>query len=120
VTASDPAAGGDLDLSVGDRAILERRIRGLVTPALVAEHRERPFGPHSPELVELMHFLRRNVARNRPRYVCLCDGEPPVWRVGAAAAGARAFEAVDDTPYERREDAEHAVFRRRLSDLGLS
>jgi hypothetical protein len=112
-------APGDPDVPAGDRAILERRIRGLATPAFVAEHRDRPFGPHSPELVEVLHFLRRNVARNRPRYVCLRDGQPPVWRIGVAAGG-RAFEAVDETTYERREDAEHAVFLRRLSDLGLA
>ncbi len=116
---ADLRAAGDPDLPAAERSILERRVRGLVTPALVAEHRERPFGPHSPALVELLHFLRRNVVRNRPRYVCLRDGEPPVWRIGSAAAGGRGFASVDETVYERRADVEHAVFLRRLADLGL-
>jgi hypothetical protein len=95
-------------------------VRGLVTPALVAEHRERPFGPHSPALVEVLQFLRRNVALNRPRYVTLRDGEPPVWRLGAVAGRGHAFELLDETSFASREDAEHAVFLRRLADYGLA
>jgi hypothetical protein len=115
----DVDAADGVDLPAPERAILERRIRGLVTPALVVEHRERPFGPHSPALQELMHFLRRNVARNRPRYVCFRDGDPPVWRVGTAGERGEPLSAVGSDAYPRREDVEHAVFLRRLSDLGL-
>jgi hypothetical protein len=107
------------DLPAGERPVLER-VRGLVTPALVDEHRERPFGPHSPELVQLLQFLRRNVALNRPRYVTLRDGEPPVWRLGAVAGRGHTFAVVDERPFTRREDAEHAVFLRRLADYGLA
>jgi hypothetical protein len=107
------------DLPVGERPILER-VRRLVTPALVAEHREHPFGPHSPALVQVLQFLRRNVALDRPRYVTLRDGEPPVWRLGAVTGRGDTFAVVDETPFPSREEAEHAVFLRRLADYGLA
>ena len=119
MTAPHAPAADELDLPVGERAILERRIRPLVTPELVAEHRERPFGPHSPPLVEVMHFLRRNVARNRPRYVTLREGEPPVWRIGAVAGRGHTFTLLTETAHSSRDQAEHAVFLRRLADYGL-
>ena len=59
-SASTSACPERMALSLHDAEILARRVRGLVDAELVAEHRERPFGPHSPALIEVLDFLRRN------------------------------------------------------------
>jgi hypothetical protein len=107
-------------LSQSDRAILERRVRGLVTEALVAEHRAAPFGPHSPALAEVMHFLRRNPSPGVPRYVVHRRGDPPRYRVGLKPdRPGGPMPLVGETDYATREEAEHEVFLRRLEFYGL-
>jgi branched-chain amino acid transport system permease protein len=109
----------DLGLHPTDRAILERRIRALVTPELVAEHAARPFGPHSPALEEVLHFLRRNPAPGVPRFVVHRRGHAS-WVVGLKPErpGGR-MPVVGAAEHPAREGAEHEVFRRRLDFYGL-
>ncbi|HWI75339.1 MAG TPA: hypothetical protein VNT55_25485 [Baekduia sp.] len=110
-------------LDPSDLAILRRRVRPLVTEELVAEHRADPFGTgggHSPALVEVLHFLRRNPDPARPRYLVLRGGEPPAWRVARRApVPTDPVVPVGATTYAAREDAEHAVFLLRLADYEL-
>jgi hypothetical protein len=112
-----------MSLDPSDQAILDRRVRQLVDDALVAEHRADPLGAvsrHSPELIEVLHFLRRNADPSLPRYLVLRQGFPPQWQIGARGPTTSApVETVDDTRYASREDVEHAVFLRRLADYGL-
>jgi hypothetical protein len=104
-------------LSIHDEEILGRRVRGLVDAELLAEHRERPFGPHSPALVEVLDFLRRNPDPERTRYLVLDTG-------AGFAIGARADRRGDpparlgEELLGTRAEAEHAVFLRRLADYG--
>jgi hypothetical protein len=104
-------------LSIQDQAIRER-LTGVVTRELVAEHRTRPFGPHSPRLGEVLDFLRRNSALNLPRYVVLKDGDAFGVGVRPAERGAPVPRA-DGASFATRAEAEHAVFLRRLADYGL-
>jgi hypothetical protein len=107
-------------LDQSDRAILERRIRGLVDADLVAEHRAAPFGPHSPQLVEVLHFLRRSPSPDVPRYVVHRRGEPPRWSVGLKPARPGGpIPVIGERDHATREDAEHEVFLRRLAFYGL-
>ncbi|HWI73939.1 MAG TPA: hypothetical protein VNT55_18405 [Baekduia sp.] len=108
-----------MTLSLHDDAILERRVRGLVDAALIAEHRARPFGPHSPGLIEVLDFLRRNPDPQRPRYLVLDDGSGFLVGVRAARPG----DPPTVTGPQRlatRGEAEHAVFLRRLADYGIT
>jgi hypothetical protein len=113
-----------MTLDPSDQAILDRRIRVLVDEPLVAEHRADPLGAvtrHSPPLIEVLHFLRRNADPELPRYLVLRSGFPPHWRIARRGATTTdPVEPVDDTTYATREDVEHAVFLRRLADYGLS
>jgi hypothetical protein len=104
-------------LSIQDRAIREHLV-ALVDEALVAEHAARPFGPHSPALVDVLDFLRRNPDVDLPRYVVLRDDEDFAIGVRPAVRGAPVPRAGDES-LPSREAAEHAVFRRRLADYGL-
>lgn len=109
-----------MTLSTQDQEILARRVRGLVDAALVAEHRERPFGPHSPRLIEVLDFVRRNPDPERPRYLVL-DLGPGVFAVGIRAPERGSEPLLDgEDRYPTRAAAEHAVFLRRLRDYGLS
>jgi hypothetical protein len=105
-------------LSLHDEEILRRRVRGLVDDELLAEHRERPFGPHSPRLIEVLDFLRRNPDPECPRYLVLDDGEGFEVGVRASERGAPPTAVDDDERFATRAEAEHAVFLRRLADYG--
>jgi hypothetical protein len=107
-------------LGPSDRAILERRVRGLVDAALVEEHRAAPFGPHSPRLTEVLVFLRRNPSPDAPHYVVHRRGEPPRWIVGLKPARPGGpMAVVGERSHATREEAEHEVFLRRLTFYGL-
>ncbi|MBS1893560.1 MAG: hypothetical protein JST59_19840 [Actinobacteria bacterium] len=105
-------------LSIHDKEILRRRVYGLVDDGLVAEHRERPFGPHSPRLIEVLDFLRRNPDPERPRYLVLDDGDGFEVGVRAAEQGGPPTPVDDKERFATRAEAEHAVFLRRLADYG--
>jgi hypothetical protein len=105
-------------LSLHDAEILRRRVRGLVDDDLVAEHRERPFGPHSPALIEVLDFLRRSPDPAMPRYLVLDDGEGFGLGVRSATRGAPPVPLADGGRHATRAEAEHAVFLRRLADYG--
>ncbi len=107
-----------MTLSLHDREILRRRVYGLVDDDLLAEHREHPFGPHSPALTEVLDFLRRNPDPECPRYLVLDDGEGFEVGVRAGERGAPPTRLDDDERFATRAEAEHAVFRRRLADYG--
>jgi hypothetical protein len=105
-------------LSIHDKEILRRRVYGLVDDELLAEHRERPFGPHSPRLIEVLDFLRRNPDPEQPRYLVLDDGEGFEVGMRASERGAPPTAVDDDERFATRAEAEHAVFLRRLADYG--
>jgi hypothetical protein len=105
-------------LSIHDQEILRRRVHGLVDDELLAEHRERPFGPHSPRLIEVLDFLRRNPDPECPRYLVLDDGEGFELGVRSAERGAPPTSLDGGERFTTRAKAEHAVFRRRLADYG--
>jgi hypothetical protein len=105
-------------LSIHDKEILRRRVYGLVDDELLAEHRERPFGPHSPRLIEVLDFLRRNPDPEQPRYLVLDDGEGFEVGVRSSERGAPPTSVDDDERFKTRAEAEHAVFLRRLADYG--
>ncbi len=104
-------------LSIQDQEILRRLVYGLVDDDLLAEHRERPFGPHSPALIEVYDFLRRKPDPECPRYLVLDDGEG--FEVGVRSSDRGAPPSpLDDERFATRGEAEHAVFLRRLADYG--
>jgi hypothetical protein len=105
-------------LSLHDQEILRRRIYTLVDDDLLAEHREQPFGRHSPRLVEVLDFLRRNPDPELPRYLVLDDGEGFEIGVRSSERGAPPTPLPSEERFATRAEAEHAVFLRRLADYG--
>jgi hypothetical protein len=105
-------------LSIHDQEILRRRVVGLVDHGLLAEHRLHPFGPHSPALTEVLDFLRRNPDPDRPRYLVLDTGVGFLIGVRAQQPGDPP-SALEGPLLHSRDEAEHAVLLRRLSDYGV-
>ena len=109
-----------MSLSPADQYILDRRVRMLVNRLLIDEHQRQPLGPHSPQLTEVLHFLRRSPDPDLPRYVVLRSRSPSGWVIGVCPTSRGSMpHPLDLHPYKHRAEVEHAVFLRRLSDYGI-
>jgi N,N-dimethylformamidase len=109
-----------MSLSPADQYILDRRIRGLINPDLIDEHRRQPLGPHSAALTEVLHFLRRSPDPDLPRYAVLRSRARSDWAIGIRPSGRGALpRPLDSHRFSVRAEVEHAVFLRRLDDYGI-
>ncbi len=117
-TASDSiAAKADAVMRAHERLIWESTIKPLITNQIIREHRERPFGHHSPALDVVLDFLRRDLDRDLPRYVSVMTVPGREWRLGThSRVRGRPFTILNDEAFDSEEDVEHAVFLRRLHD----
>jgi hypothetical protein len=89
-----------------------------ITPELIEEHRADPFGRHSIDLEIVLRFLRRDLVNTRPRYVIVAERPyESAFRVGENPRRPGAPITVADERYATEEEAQHAVFLRRLRDL---
>jgi hypothetical protein len=81
----------------------------------VDEFRNRPIGPHSPQLQRVLNTLRGGVLAGR--YVLICTKPYREW-VLALHPGRRGkrFEILDGHRFSSREEAEWAVFRLRWKE----
>lgn len=131
--ARGPRAREEEALAVRRREI-EGHLAALVTPALVDEHRRSPAGRHSPDLGQVLAYLRQVPTRGKlalrkpaagPLRILRLSGTPGVPHddLGPAVtaetrgrAGAPGEAAAEDAPAE--DAAAHEVFERRIRALG--
>jgi branched-chain amino acid transport system permease protein len=94
-------------------ARLRAEIRGLITPALIEEHRSNPLGRHSDALARVVNFLRR------PPHYALYSAKPMrEWQlIALPIAAGQPPQPLDDVVYTSEEAAIHAVFLRHIADL---
>jgi branched-chain amino acid transport system permease protein len=87
--------------------------------ALVATHAANPFGPHPDELARVLNVFRAQGTRGKDVILSLPDEAG--WRV-ATITGRREEGSVTVTEerFESIEEAEHAIFLRRLRAAGLA
>lgn len=97
-------------------ASLRVSIRALVTPDLIAEHRRRPFGPHGRELAAVLTYFRSAAVAGK--LALLAEGAMGPYRI-VRLSGLRGVvpDRVSDEIFDMLEDAEHAVFLRRVDAL---
>lgn len=107
-------------LSIQDRAILEQRIKRIVTAELLDRARAKPYPPYDADIVEVLDFVRRNPDPELPRYLILeIEGEGfAVARRATSPGGAP--QPIDAQRFPDRDAAEHAVLEQRLRDYGVS
>ena len=106
-------------LTENDRYILEHRVRPLITPELLAEQAEFPFGPQSTAMVEVLDFLRRSPDPDLPRYIVLETAEGFVIAERPGRPGIAPAPLDPPAVLPDRGAAEHAIFRLRLRDYGI-
>ncbi len=83
---------------------------------VVDEFRQRPIGPHSPDLQRVLNTMRSG--SNVGRYCLICTKPFAEWQL-ARMSGRRGSPAtpIDGEIFTSREEAEWAVFRRRWKEL---
>jgi branched-chain amino acid transport system permease protein len=98
-------------------AELRARVRALIDDALIAEHANAPYGPHSDALARVENYFRR--APIASKYIVLAVEPWKDYRI-AVLNGARgvAPEILTDSPsFPDERAAAHGVFLRRVRDL---
>jgi branched-chain amino acid transport system permease protein len=96
---------------------LRERLKPLITPELISEHKTDPLGHHSDALGRVLNFFRRGEMADKYIIMRLKEGEER-YRI-MAVSGVRGMppRVVDDRAYEALNDAYHAVFLLRVNDL---
>jgi branched-chain amino acid transport system permease protein len=97
---------------------LRDRLKALITPELLEEHKGAPLGPHSDALARVLNYFRRGEMPDK--YAILQDGPPEGWTYTVMALSGEPGKpprVVDDRVYQTRDEAYHAVFLLRVNDL---
>jgi hypothetical protein len=101
-----------------ERHILEVEIKPRVTPAIIEEHRNRPIGKHSDDLERVLIYLRKHHLEMEGKYILVCTKPHEEYRIGRLTGRPGPPGLLPET-YADRDEAEHAVFLKRLADAGL-
>jgi len=99
--------------------IAREEIFPRINDELIAEHRKAPFGPHSDDLYRVLTYLRRQVF-GEERFILVLTKPHEEWAL-AKVSGEKAetpnIRLVPDERYDTQEEAEHAVFLKRIEIL---
>jgi branched-chain amino acid transport system permease protein len=96
---------------------LRERLKGMISPELIEEHKRDPLGHHSDALARVLNYFRRGEMADK--YV-IHRMKPAEERFRImAVSGQRGMppRVVDDREYTNINDAYHAVFLLRVNDL---
>ena len=112
----DPVKDRQLDyFAVFDRRI-RARLRGLVSDAVIEEHRQKPLGQHSDALERLLNYFRRGGMAGK---LGIFQPDPAVseYRIVVFPGRRGAPAEVEDAIFTSLNAAYHAVFLRRIAQL---
>jgi branched-chain amino acid transport system permease protein len=96
---------------------LRDRLKAMITPELVEEHRQRPLGQHSDTLSRVLNYFRRGEVADK--YAIMRQtGKFHSYKI-VAFSGVRGAppRLVDDRVCKDINEAYHAVFLLRVNDL---
>ena len=98
---------------------LRDRLRGWITPEVIAEYEAKPLGQHSDHLERMLNYFRK--APIPDKYAVYCTKPFESYRV-VALSGIPGVppRVVDDRIYPSLDAAYNAVFLRRVNDLRSS
>lgn len=96
---------------------LRAHLRGLVSDAVIEEHRLSPMGHHSDALARLLNYFRRGGLAGK--YGLLKrDPAREEYRIVTFSGVRGALSRVEEEPvFTSPDEAYHAVFLRRVQDL---
>ena len=92
------------------------RIRTLVTADLLAEHEADPTGHHSGDLQEVLAYFRRGPVAGK--YIVVAEEPFAAYRIGVLSGERGTPITVLDEVHPTERDVLHAIFLRRLRDIG--
>ncbi|KXF50348.1 hypothetical protein AXA44_20150 [Rhodococcus sp. SC4] len=92
------------------------RIRALVTPEIIAEHAADPNGMHSDALQRVLAYFRRGLIAGK--YIVVAAEPFSAYRIGMLNGDRGTPITVLDNVYPSEKDVLHAIFLRRLNDIG--
>lgn len=86
----------------------------------IEEHRRDPIGFHSNELDRVLTHIRLSRFTQENKGVIVCTKPFEEWCLGRLSGVRGIPPSIDRSqPFSSRDAAEHAVFLRRLKELGL-
>lgn len=91
-------------------------IKALVTPELIAEHEADPNGLHSDRLQRVLAYFRRGLIAGK--YIVVAEEPFARYRIGVLNGMRGTPIDVLDEVYPTEKDVLHAIFLRRLHDIG--
>lgn len=92
------------------------QIRALVTEDLVAEHAANPIGVHSDQLQRVLAYFRRGLVAGK--YIVIAEVPFAAYRIGILNGERGNPIAISDEVYPTENQVLHAIFVRRLHDIG--
>lgn len=93
------------------------QLKALVTPEVMEEHRLKPLGQHSDALSRLLNYFRRGGMHDKYAILRLPEGFNHYRVVAMSGVRGAPPRMVDDKTYFDIDEAYHAVFMLRISDL---
>lgn len=96
---------------------LRTRLKLLITPELLAEHKNDPLGHHSDALSRVLNYFRRGEMADKYVIMRLKNGEEIFCIMAVSGVRGMPPRVVDDKQYDALNDAYHAVFLLRVNDL---
>lgn len=94
------------------------RIKLLVTAEIIAEHAANPNGIHSDDLQRILAYFRRGPIAGK--YIIVAENPFATYRIGILnGERGNAIEVLDED-YPTEKDVLHAIFLRRLNDIGAN
>jgi hypothetical protein len=100
-----------------NRYVWMHTVKPLVTPTLIDEHRQSPLGKHSPALDMVLHFLRRDLVKDRPRLLVVIMTPEAEWAVGEHWRTHGPSIRVRPKLFRDKGEVEHAIFLERLAEV---
>lgn len=99
-----------------DRRI-RRYLKTLVSDEVIEEHRKKPLGQHSDALDRLLNYFRRGGTAGKLGIVLDTSTRPEYRIVRFSGTRGLPSKVEEDKAYTSLDEAYHAVFLRRISDL---
>jgi hypothetical protein len=108
-----------------EQKMLKEKLQPLVTQEVIEEHKLNPIGKHSDQLEKLLFNIRKyhpnlRLNQQKGRYVIICTKPHQEWCIGELSE-VRGVppKLLTEESFTSRQEAEHAVFLRRLKDFGF-
>ena len=96
---------------------LRDRLKALVTPDVIEEHRQKPLGQHSDALSRLLNYFRRGEVADKYAIIRQAGNFHSYKIVAFSGVRGAPPRLVDDRIYTDINEAYHAVFLLRVNDL---